>query len=681
MAYIDSPWGYAAVTMDNPVHADSAWGYSSVAVENPATSNTDSAWGYGTVILEAPTVGASDSAWGYASIEVAPAGRPTLMLAGSETEVAWSVMKAGVETPVTQWGVCQSGTEVPLAYRSPVWEPPPAEVAGAAPLGSINYPTPTGSLAYMSPSGSDSAAGTLVAPKATLTGALAAISSGGTIVARGGVYTHGYGESVVTKAHTLQPYPGETVWFDGSDVITGWTYDSGAALWWATSTTEWDHSDPSGIAGALNPLAMWKDLLFRDGNRLFQVSYPPAPGQFSVDYDTNRVWIKDSPSGVEMRITTRARFLLAQGPDTTLRGIGVRRFTTPAWGGAIQFVDAAKRARVENCHLYDISSLAIDTDNAVVTRNTLMQGNTIGLGGNLGSDCEWSNNLVVGANQKLLKNHVPSAMKITKHTRPIIKHNIMRDTKYGMGIWLDVSCYQPQIFGNWIGNSAGNATSNGNGIFVELTEGGFVANNYCYGVGTSDARYALCAYNSGGVRYWNNYVQGFSQGQVFMGGDSRRNSSQSEQVNGDGISWTQIPWYGHDIEIVNNVLGENAQYFQFLLGADGLTAQDMVTRLEGNLSTGRPVGGTAHDGLLGWTRVAGTARTNYTTFTAANSDYPGLGLNRNSVSTSNPPPVSEWAVKATAIGCAIPDDIAEALGVPADYVAVGPILPAPVAAT
>jgi hypothetical protein len=555
------------------------------------------------------------------------------------------------------------------------WVAPAAVVAGAAALGSTSYPIPTSNAVYLSTTGSDSASGTVAAPKATLAGALAAISAGGTIVARGGTYLDAFGEGAITKSFTLQSYPGEAVWFDGSVVLTGWTYDTAAGKWWAPSTTEWDHSDPSGIAGTLNPLALWRDLLFRDGGRLFQVSYPPAAGQFSVDYDTDRVWVGDDPTGHEIRITTKARFALIQGPDTTLRGIGVRRYTTPSWGGSVQVVDAAKRTRIEHCHLYDISSLAIDSDNAVITRNTVSRGNTIGLGGNVGSDCEWSANLVEGSNQKLLQNHVPSAMKITKHTRPIIKDNVFRDTLYGMGIWLDVSCYQPVITGNLIRNSAGNTTTSGNGIWVELTEGGLIANNRCYGVG-DNAKYGLASYNSGGQIWINNYVEGYRLGGIFLGGDTRRNTS----VSGDGIDWSLIPWYDHDIQIINNVLGQNTLYFQLLTGADGLTTQAMVTRIEGNLSCSRPAGASVHDALVGWVATVGASRTIYTTWAAAATAWPGLGLANNRL-TGNVPPTTGDATTAAATAVPLDTTTATALGVPLGYQAVGPILPAPVTTT
>lgn len=43
---------------------------------------------------------------------------PTIMVGGIETGVHWSVMKNGVETPVTSWSIMKNGVETPLADPS-----------------------------------------------------------------------------------------------------------------------------------------------------------------------------------------------------------------------------------------------------------------------------------------------------------------------------------------------------------------------------------------------------------------------------------------------------------------------------------------------------------------------------------------------------------------------------------
>ena len=82
--------------------------------------------------------------------------------------------------------------------------------------------------------------GSQAAPFQTLSRALQSTPSGGTVVMRGGTYhaTTIAGHSVNA---TVQPYPGEAVWFDGSVPVTGWTQNGNVWVhngWTAT----FDHS-------------------------------------------------------------------------------------------------------------------------------------------------------------------------------------------------------------------------------------------------------------------------------------------------------------------------------------------------------------------------------------------------------------------------------------------------------
>ena len=101
--------------------------------------------------------------------------------------------------------------------------PGPATNRGSAPVGSANYPVPAGAI-FVSPTGNNTNAGTEAAPLRTVMAAVTKIPSNGarTIVLRGGVYH----ESVKVESNrsaTIQNYPGEAVWFDGSVPVTNWS--------------------------------------------------------------------------------------------------------------------------------------------------------------------------------------------------------------------------------------------------------------------------------------------------------------------------------------------------------------------------------------------------------------------------------------------------------------------------
>ncbi len=549
------------------------------------------------------------------------------------------------------------------------------ETAGAVALGTASYAIPGANVVYLATNGNDSNAGSLAAPKATLAGALAAVPAGGTIVVRAGGYAQAaQGEdAAVRKSFTLQNYPGEAVWFDGSDPITGWTYDSASGRWWAPSTTEWTHADPNGLSGSLNPLATWPDMLFMDGEPLWLVASNPTTGQFAVDYTTDRVWIADNPAGHQLRIATRGRFLLvANTSNVTIRGIGVRNFTYAAWGGSIQASDSTSNVTFENLHMRYTGAISMDGNNHTTTHCTFMHTLSHAMNGNNGTDCEWSHNLSVGADYKLIQNHVAGSLKITRHVRPIIKHNIIRSLHFGLGIWLDVSCYEPIIVGNKVSGA------NNTAIFIECSEKGIVANNYVDQAGTQTGEgKSLSSYNSGSQQYWNNYVENADDYNVHIGGDGRRNSADAKASDqAPGIPWQQIPWYAQNIVICNNVVGRNNVNFQFGGTPDGVDMVNGIARVEGNLVYGNQSGGTANSGLFRW--YNGSTTTTYTTWTALNAARPGKGFGGNRMTATLHPLQAEIAAAATAIGVPLPSDVASAIGVPAGTVAIGPILPPPI---
>ena len=160
---------------------------------------------------------------------------------------------------------------------------------------------------------------------------------------------------------------------------------------------------------------------------------------------------------------------------------------------------------------------------------------------------------------------------------------------------------------------------------------------------------------------------------VNVGGDARRNAV--DQVSGHNINWSQIPWYAHDIEIVNNIIGENANYFQ--LGGIPTNVVGMgISRVEGNLSHGNMNGGTAHDRLVRWYNNPGTEV--YQTWTAANAAQPGIGFADNALTATANPTESEAHALASTIGVPIPADIAAVIGCAVGHIAIVPVIPKPI---
>ena len=178
-------------------------------------------------------------------------------------------------------------------------------------VGTAQYPVPAGAV-VVSPSGNDGAAGTAAAPYRTLTKAASAAAAGATIVLRAGTYH----ESVaVYKRVTIQSWPGETVWLDGSVPVNDWAASNGK--WKAGWSVEFDASptytrgapDNAGSWSFVNanfPMAAHPDQIWIDNVAQRQVGSLAAvtPGTFFHDEASNQLWLGTDPSGKDVARAT-----------------------------------------------------------------------------------------------------------------------------------------------------------------------------------------------------------------------------------------------------------------------------------------------------------------------------------------------------------------------------------------
>jgi hypothetical protein len=352
--------------------------------------------------------------------------------------------------------------------------PPPATVYGAKPLGGTSYPVPSGAK-WVSPTGSDASAGTSAAPWRTLDKAVTAAASGATIVLKAGTYPENAAEVPSGKKLTIQSAPGEAVWLDGADVMTGWTASGG----------DWVHTGftPSFGSGDLDPtlvnpeypMAGDPDMVFIDGRQLKQVGSRTAvvPGTFFVDDPGNALWIGDNPSGHKMEAATRGEALTVKGAGTTVRGIGVRRYaTTVARLGAVK----ARTSGVtfENMVFADNATTGLTFLDAAsgTIRSCSATGN-----GQVGVRAENANHLTVD-NSSFVANNLEhfsaiaasGGIKIANSDDLILRRSLA-ENNLAHGFWVDLSSDRGTIVRNLArGNTAA-------GIIVEMSLTEIIASN------------------------------------------------------------------------------------------------------------------------------------------------------------------------------------------------------------
>src|SRR5690606_27298419 len=210
----------------------------------------------------------------------------------------------------------------PLLIGPAGWTAPDPVKAGSLPVGEAHYGVPdTGQVLFVDPSGSDGAAGTVGAPKKTLAGALSAASSGAVIVLREGSYHESLS---VTKAVTIQAYPGEEVWLDGSTQYTSWT---GSGPYTATLGPNWSPIDssryPYNDAAANLPEQVWIDGV---AQKQLADGATPGAGQFSVNRTAHTITLGTNPSGKEVRVADLNQALVFSA-QVRVFGIGFRRYS------------------------------------------------------------------------------------------------------------------------------------------------------------------------------------------------------------------------------------------------------------------------------------------------------------------------------------------------------------------
>jgi hypothetical protein len=334
--------------------------------------------------------------------------------------------------------------------------------------------------------GNDSGAGTQAAPLRTFERALQVAASGSTIVLRKGVYHEGRTRNtsgstlgylaigVTTPNLTVQNYPGEEVWFDGSSVVTGFAADG---EFWSRSwvpfrrdpTYSWyggTYPPPNATDGnwlvlepdqrvgwqfvdyANAPTAAWPERVWIDGVAQKQVERlsKMGPGRFFIDAYTNRLYLGENPAGKKVEVTDLQTLLNVLATDVTLRGFGVRRYAASNPQGAVVKIQRA-RGVAENLVFEDCSMKGLglygDRDATTGAHGSRVNKVTTRRIGNLGfaitlcDDVTYSGVLAELCNDARFF-YAPSAggFKMSRGRRIRVDRSIFRDN-YGIGLWFD----------------------------------------------------------------------------------------------------------------------------------------------------------------------------------------------------------------------------------------------------
>ncbi|GAA4092970.1 right-handed parallel beta-helix repeat-containing protein [Actinomadura miaoliensis] len=474
-------------------------------------------------------------------------------MTGSSTRRTW-IIRAAALPAVAAVAV--------LGWLVPRGEQPAgtvASTAGAAQVGSTRYPAPDGAL-YVAPSGRDSASGERDAPLRTVGAAIRRARSGGTVVLRGGTYH----ESVTIPAGkklTLQAYPGEAVWFDGSSPVSGWVKRNG--VWAVDGWTARFDSTPGYTKGAApssdddfrfvdpgHPMAAHPDQVWIDGvaQRQVESRAKVKSGTFYVDEGARRLYVGTDPRGRAVRASTLAEAITVRGAGSTLRGMGVRRYATSIPQiGMVKVV--APDVTVENVAVTDSATtgLSVLAAHARVRRVTATRNGMLGVHANHADDLRLEAVRAASNNTEHFKpSPVAGGVKITRSRKVALVGGAAVGNR-GKGLWLDESVYDITITGNRI------ARNSDHGISIELSAKAVVADNVVLGNGGDGLRLN----DSGDAQIWNNTLTGNGR-TVHLVQDRRRATDLSTPGHDprQKLPDPTVPWLVQNITLSNNVLAD-----------------------------------------------------------------------------------------------------------------------------
>lgn len=413
---------------------------------------------------------------------------------------------------------------------------------------------------FVAPTGSDSASGTLESPLATVGSAVAKAAMGGWVLIRAGVYH----ESVLVpekKGVTIRSYKDEAVWFDGSTILEGWEWSGGSWVhrnW----TAKFDHS-PTYTRGAPDntteswrfvsenyPMAAHPDQFWIDGAELSQVASRSElrHGTFYVDYEQNSIYSGTNPWGREARASDLSKAFVIAGPDSTLEGVGVRRYAPSVPDmGAVYVSPSARRTQIRDVDFVENSTVGLSINAAGVTivdvRST---GNGfVGIHATEADDLRLESVRVWNNNTENF-NFAPAAggCKITRSRGVTVLESEFGENN-GTGLWFDESVYGVTVA------SSSFVSNKVHGLHVELSSKVLIANNSFL----NNNKSAIEIQNTNLVEVWNNDILHNYKGiniiqDQRVGSDPLIPGRDLRRVTPD----PEMTWIVRDVTVKNNII-------------------------------------------------------------------------------------------------------------------------------
>ena len=364
-----------------------------------------------------------------------------------------------------------------------------------------NYAIPANAIFVDQNTGKDSNAGSKSSPFLTLNQAISKASDNSTIVVGSGIYREG--ELKFWKNLTIQAAPNSQVWFDGTQLTSGWTADSAGGFKLINSPSNGLCTAGTGCLDAPDqvnpnyPMAWSPQMVFVNDISMKEVStraQASSGNNFFYDIANNALYIGLDPTGKKVEVTTKRKFADITSPTGAIKGIGIRRYGSilapsnvqGSYHGAATQLSQGGSGRpnnftFENNTFFQNASRGLSIS---YTDNTKVIGNSFLSNGSNGFDVFQTNNALIEKN--LIRDNnkesfaiensasaVIAGSKMVKVHDSTVRNNIV-EYNNGTGLWCDLACTGMKYYGNVIHSNAKH------GIFYELSDNGTIASNLIY---------------------------------------------------------------------------------------------------------------------------------------------------------------------------------------------------------
>lgn len=550
-----------------------------------------------------------------------------------------------------------------------------------------DYPIPAGA-AFMATDGSDNNKGSIGAPVASLRRAVQLAGNGGTIVVRGGEYrswhengSGGYG--IVGQDLTIQAYPHEQPWFNGSDIVTNWVKDGNNwSVFW--NTPSFCHkqyyatnpqvqgagpcSYPDNPSDPNYPMAADPQMVFIDNIQQRQVETlnKVTTGTFYYDRTTKKIIIGTDPANKTVELAARpSAITLGNNKIYAIKGIGFRKYASnvyPNATGAAVTV-GSDHLEIENSVFASNAGVGIRINsprNGTYLRRVVVANNGgLGMSSNgssnngdsprndlLVEDSVFNSNNQEHFDAKCRASCEAANLKMAHMIGFIIRNNVFENAVgNAVGVWCDINCSDGVIVNNLVRNNGNN------GIFYEISSKGIIASNLVVNNGRVGIQVAAAT-----TKVYNNTVvtdkanQPLAQG-IFVYDDDRYPGNPKDT----GPNTTQV-------QVANNiVVGSDNMLF---LSMDGPGANNTKTSQFFDVLGSNVYVHDQNKNFVNW--AAGSSSPKYFKSLAEYQNYSGWEQSSVERLSGSPvfvnPDAGDYSTIEAFTGLPLPSDVAKELG-------------------